>query len=459
MSGGGPADDGNDVEVATRAIQARSTHAGVQAVVLSGAAKGTTRPLGEALRIGKAPDNDLVLPDDTVSRHHCVLTPRADGIQVRDLDSTNGTKVQGARVNEAVVQAGTVLKVGEVEVVLRPGARGAEVMPSDKMSFGGALGRSLSMRMVFGVLERIAPTDATVLLEGETGSGKDVLARAICAESPRANKPFVVVDCGAVSYSLIESELFGHERGAFTGAVAARQGAFELADGGTVFLDEIGELPLDVQPKLLRVLETRELRRVGGNRTLKTDVRVIAATKRNLKREVEAGKFREDLFFRLAVVPVTVPPLRARRDDVPLLVENILKASGGSPGGLTVSAEVLQSLAAHDWPGNVRELRNVIERSVYMARAVGQTHLDAVSLPMTGASAGDPLQFEPGKSYRDTRAKYETDFERRYVKWLLARHGGNVSAAARDAKMDRKHLYDMAKKHGLRGSDSEESDG
>ncbi len=459
MSGSGSQGDDDVVEVATRAIQARSTHAGIQAVVLSGAAKGTTRPLGESLRIGKAPDNDLVLPDDTVSRHHCVLTPRADGIQVRDLDSTNGTKVQGARVNEALVQAGTVLKVGEVEVVLRPGARGAEVMPSDKMSFGGALGRSLSMRMVFGVLERIAPTDATVLLEGETGSGKDVLARAICAESPRANKPFVVVDCGAVSYSLIESELFGHERGAFTGAVAARQGAFELADGGTVFLDEIGELPLDVQPKLLRVLETRELRRVGGNRTLKTDVRVIAATKRNLKREVEAGKFREDLFFRLAVVPVTVPPLRARRDDVPLLVENILKASGAAPGTLTVSPEVLQSLAAHDWPGNVRELRNVIERSVYMARAVGQTHLDAVSLPMTGGAAGDPLQFEPGKSYRDTRAKYEADFERRYVKWLLARHGGNVSAAARDAKMDRKHLYDMAKKHGLRGSDPEESEG
>jgi transcriptional regulator with GAF, ATPase, and Fis domain len=310
------------------------------------------------------------------------------------------------------------------------------------------------MRTLFGVLERIAPTDATVLLEGETGSGKDVLARAIAAESPRATKPFVVVDCGAVSYSLIESELFGHERGAFTGAVASRQGAFELADGGTVFLDEIGELPLDVQPKLLRVLETRELRRVGGNKTLKTDVRVIAATKRDLKREVEAGKFREDLFFRLAVVPLTVPPLRARREDVPQLVEHILKASGAV--GFSVGAEALQNLAAHDWPGNVRELRNVIERSVYMARAVGQTELDVVSLPTSGGSAGDGLQFEPGKSYRDTRAKYEADFERRYVKWLLARHNGNVSAAARDAKMDRKHLYDMAKKHGLRGADADD---
>jgi transcriptional regulator with GAF, ATPase, and Fis domain len=456
-SGGHPRDTGDDAEVATRALGGRSSQVGLHAFVVSGAAKGTSRPLGDALRIGKAPDNDLVLPDDTVSRHHCVLTPHADGIQVRDLDSTNGTKVQGARITEAVVQAGTVLKVGEVEVVLRPAARGVEVMPSDKTSFGGAIGHSLAMRSLFGVLERIAPTDATVLLEGETGSGKDVLARAICAQSPRASKPFVVVDCGAVSYSLIESELFGHERGAFTGAVATRQGAFELADGGTVFLDEIGELPLDVQPKLLRVLETRELRRVGGNRTIKTDVRVLAATKRNLKREVEAGKFREDLFFRLAVVPVTVPPLRARREDVAPLVEHILKANGASGGGLTVSAETLQSLAAHDWPGNVRELRNVIERSVYLAHAVGQTQLDLVSLPVSGGGAGaDVLQFEPGKSYRDTRAGYEADFERRYVKWLLGRHGGNVSAAAREAKMDRKHLYDMAKKHGLRGADSED---
>ena len=453
-SGGGNA--GDDVPIATRALEGRSSHVGIHAVVLSGGAKGTTRPLGEGLRIGKAPDNDLVLPDDTVSRHHCVLSPRADGVEVRDLDSTNGTKVQGTRVTEAVVQAGTVLKVGEVEVALRPALRTAEVMPSERTSFGGAIGRSLAMRTVFGILERIAPTDATVLLEGETGSGKDVLARAIAAESPRAGKPFVVVDCGAVSYSLIESELFGHERGAFTGAVAARQGAFELAEGGTLFLDEIGELPLDVQPKLLRVLETRELRRVGGNRTIKADVRVIAATKRNLKREIEAGKFREDLFFRLAVVPITVPPLRARRDDVPMLVEYILKASGAAANGLTVGPEALQSIAAHDWPGNVRELRNVIERSVYLARAVGQTQLDVVSLPTHGGGSSDALTFEPGKSYRDTRARFEADFERRYVKWLLARHAGNVSAAARDAKMDRKHLYDMAKKHSLRGSDTDE---
>jgi transcriptional regulator with GAF, ATPase, and Fis domain len=347
-----------------------------------------------------------------------------------------------------------VLRVGEVEIALRPAAQKMEVLPSDKRHFGAAIGQSLAMRTIFGVLERIASTDATVLLEGETGTGKDVLARAIWTESARASGPFVVVDCGAVSYSLLESELFGHERGAFTGAVSARQGAFELADGGTVFLDEIGELPLDVQPKLLRVLETREFRRVGGNKSLRSDVRVIAATKRNLQREVTAGKFREDLYFRLAVVPVTVPPLRLRREDVPMLVEHILRATGVTS---TVSDDMLQALMAHDWPGNVRELRNVLERAVYMGRGAGVSELQLVALPMSGGGAGDTaFQFEAGKSYRETRAKYDGEFERRYVKWLLGRHSGNISAAAREAKMDRKHLHDMAKKHGLRGAEMPE---
>ena len=448
--------NGEESEIATRAAGgAPGSALGIQVLVLSGASKGITRSLGQRLTIGKAPDNDLVLTDDTVSRRHCELTRLPSGILVKDFDSTNGTKVQGARVKEAIVAAGAVLKVGEVEVALRPAAQRVELLPSDKKSFGNALGESLGMRTIFGVLERIAATDATVLLEGETGTGKDVLARALWTESDRASGPFVVVDCGAVSYSLLESELFGHERGAFTGAVAARQGAFELADGGTVFLDEIGELPLDVQPKLLRVLETKEFRRVGGNKTIRSNVRVVAATKRNLLREVSAGKFREDLYFRLAVVPVTVPPLRARREDIPALVNHILRAAGGS-GSLSVSPDTMQALTAHDWPGNVRELRNVLERAVYLARATGTSEVNLISLPVSSSATESVFHFEQGKTYRETRAKYDTEFERRYVKWLLARHNGNVSAAAREAKMDRKHLHDMAKKHGLRNGESED---
>ena len=419
-------------------------------LVLSGNRKGHKQPLGEKCTIGKAEGNDLVLPDDTVSRRHCELLREGASIRVRDLESTNGVRVDGTRVKDALLAPGAVLRVGEVEIALRPAERRPEPLPSERTSFGGALGASLAMRTIFGVLERIAGTDATVLLLGETGTGKDVLARAIVAESQRKNGPFVVVDCGAVSYSLIESELFGHERGAFTGAVAARQGAFELANGGTVFLDEIGELPLDVQPKLLRVLETREFRRVGGNKSLKTDARVIAATKRDLEREVKAGKFREDLYFRLAVVPVTVPALRQRREDVPLLARHILESAGAD---FPLEADALSALAAHDWPGNVRELRNVLERAVYMARATGTFDLGTIA--PGGGGDGSAFHFEAEHSYRETRTRFENEFERRYVKWLLGRHQNNVSAAAREARMDRKHLSDLAKKHGLREGDGD----
>ena len=327
-------------------------------------------------------------------------------------------------------------------------------LPDAPVASGTALvGQCRAMQDVCKELGRIAARPVTVLIRGETGTGKELIARAIYQHSLRANAPFIAINCAAVPENLLESELFGHERGAFTGAVAARQGAFELADGGTLFLDEIGELPLDVQPKLLRVLETKEFRRVGGNKTVKTNVRVIAATKRNLLREVQAGKFREDLYFRLAVVPITVPPLRARREDIPALVQHILKASASN---LTVADETMQGLVAHDWPGNVRELRNVLERTVYLARAAGVTELNVVSLPAASASTGDVFQFDPAKSYRETRAKFDAEFERRYVKWLLGRHGGNVSAAAREAKMDRKHLHDMAKKHGLRGPEHDD---
>jgi transcriptional regulator with GAF, ATPase, and Fis domain len=432
-------------------------------VVVSGSARGKRVKLGERLTVGKAADNDLVLPDDTVSRHHCELERTPLGIIVRDLGSTNHTRVGRTAVREAVIESGSTIVVGSVELLLRGEPNRTQVLPSEATSFGEALGTSLSMRQIFGVLERIAPTDASVLLEGETGTGKDVLARSIHQISTRKDQPFVVVDCGAVSYNLIESELFGHERGAFTGAVAARQGAFEIAGHGTVFLDEVGELPLDVQPKLLRVLESGEFRRVGGNKPLHAEARIVAATKRNLKEEVERGKFREDLYFRLSVVPITVPPLRTRREDVPALVEQFLELArkrDPTASAISLTRETVSALAAHDWPGNVRELRNVLDRAIYIAAAGGEREIRLVDLPVSpgsigssqpsAGSAGYPA-FDADKSYREIRSDFESEFERRYVAWLLDRHGGNISAAAREAKMDRKHLYDLARKRGLRG--------
>jgi transcriptional regulator with GAF, ATPase, and Fis domain len=430
-------------------------------LVVSGGARGRRVKFGDRVSIGKAPDNDLVLPDDTVSRHHCVLERGPSGIVVRDLGSTNQTRVGRTAVLEATIEPGSTLVVGNVELLLRAEPNRAQIMPSESPVFGEAIGPSLAMRSIFGLLERIAPTDACVLLEGETGTGKDVLSRAIHEKSQHREHEFMVVDCGAISYNLIESELFGHERGAYTGAVAARQGAFELAGRGTVFLDEVGELPLDVQPKLLRVLESGEFRRVGGNKTLKAEARIIAATKRNLREEVERGKFREDLYFRLSVVPITVPPLRQRREDIPALVERFLEQTRRrvpSAADVTLSRETLAALSAHDWPGNVRELRNVLDRAIYVAAAGGERDVRLVDMPVPANPQGSAQPayptFAAEKSYREVRTEFEADFERRYVSWLLDRHAGNISAAAREAKMDRKHLYDLARKHGLRGERS-----
>jgi DNA-binding NtrC family response regulator len=430
-------------------------------VVLSGTQRGAERVIDQPVfRIGKSPDNDLVLGDDTVSRAHCEILHDARGFLVRDLGSTNGTLLDGREVKEAYLTPGSALTVGSIELKLRPFSERFEPMASDREQFGEAVGRSLRMREIFGLCERLAPTDASVLLGGETGTGKDVLARALHQHSARKAGPFIVVDCGAVVGTLIESELFGHEKGAFTGAVSQRAGAFELAHGGTIFLDEVGELPLDLQPKLLRVLETRSFRRVGGNKELRVDIRVLSASKRNLRLEVERGKFREDLYFRLSVVALELPSLRERREDIPQVARHLLARLDDGPGrglpALSLSNEALEALMSHDWPGNVRELRNVIERAVYLSRASGREELALGTLPggsRDSAKAAVPISedtFEPGLSYRDQRARFEETFEKAYVSWLLERHEGNISAAAREADMDRKYLYKLAKKHGLK---------
>jgi len=401
-----------------------------------------------------------VLGDDTVSRAHCEILHDERGFLVRDLGSTNGTLLDGREVKEAYLTPGSALTIGSIELKLRPFSERYEPMASERDQFGEAVGRSLRMRELFGLSERLAPTDASVLLGGETGTGKDVLARALHQHSLRKSGPFIVVDCGAVVGTLIESELFGHEKGAFTGAVSQRAGAFELAHGGTIFLDEVGELPIDLQPKLLRVLETRTFRRVGGSKELRVDIRVLSASKRNLRLEVERGKFREDLFFRLSVVSLDLPSLRERREDIPQIARHLLaRIDDGATRGLPLlrmGNETLEALKGHDWPGNVRELRNVIERAVYLSRAAGRDELLLSALPVGQSAPGgqeagvEAADFEPGLSYRDQRSRFEEAFERRYVTWLLGRHDGNISAAAREAEMDRKYLYKLAKKHGLK---------
>ncbi len=428
-------------------------------VVIKGAQRGTEFVIAaDVIRVGKAPENDLVLADETVSRVHFEIVRDAKGYLVRDMRSTNGTFLDSAEVKEAYMRAGSVVKAGEVELKFTPFEERIEILPSEKEALGEMVGKSPAMREIFGLIEKIAPTDATVLIEGETGTGKDMVARTLHLLSPRADKPFIVVDCGAVAGTLIESELFGHEKGAFTGASAARQGAFELAAGGTIFLDELGELSLDLQPKLLRVLEQRELRRVGGAKTIKVDLRVVAATRKDLRSEVEKGKFREDLYFRLNVVPITAPSLRERREDIPLLIDHMLKKL--APDGAHLTDTTRAALMAHDWPGNVRELRNVIERALALGADPGM--LVAPLGPIGSGSAAqlrEAIEFEPGLSFRETKEKWNELFERRYLTWLLKRADGNISKAARDADMDRKYLHKLLRKYGITDPAGDDDEG
>ena len=415
----------------------------------------------DIVTVGKRGDCDLVLTDASVSRRHLRIArvaPSAGGAAndnwvLEDLGSTNGTFLQDARVREAPISSGAVLRAGKVEIAFAPERHTVEVPEWTEPGFGPLVGQSAPMRHLFGLMARIAPTEATVLLQGETGTGKGLVAKSLHQASARADRGFIVVDCGAVQRQLIESELFGHEEGAFTGAYAKRQGAFELASTGTVFIDELGELDLELQPKLLRVLDAREVRRIGGPTAIGVDLRVIASTRRDLAREVERGAFREDLFFRLSVVTLTVPPLRERADDIPLLAEHFLQEVS-EQRGLTpprLDDRTLDRLTTHDWPGNVRELKNTLERAVLLAQVRPGARLELGDL-RAGAPSAPAVEsaFDPSLSYTASKERWMDARETSYVRWLLETHDGNVSAAARAARMDRKYLHKLAKKHGLK---------
>lgn len=425
-------------------------------VVLGGPHKGEVHPLPTAgpVRVGASEDCDLVLQG--LDPEHVELELLADRSGVRVSDRSAGrTRLNGAAVDEAVLGPGDALELGEVQLRLKDVTDPLDVLPSEHDHFGPAKGRTLAMREIFGALEVLAPTDATLLLLGETGTGKDVLAHAVHEASDRKDGPLVIVDGGAIAPSLVESELFGHERGAFTGAETTREGAFERADGGTLFIDEVGELPLDVQPKLLRALDERQIQPVGGAGHRTVNVRVVAATKRNLEEEVARGHFREDLYFRLAVLPITLPPLRERRDDIPVLVEHFVAAFEAKTGhGAEIPKPELQRLLAHDWPGNVRELKNTVERALWLAQTGDGRARFALPSPeglLTEApeASGDAAGFDPNVPFSQLKQAWEADFEKNYVAWLLARADGSLSAAARMAQMDRKHLRNLARKHGL----------
>jgi two-component system, NtrC family, response regulator GlrR len=419
--------------------------------VVAGPNKGSTRDADRPeLLIGTAPGNDLVLTDPTVSRHHCVLTIGDEGVLLRDLGSKNGTQLGGFRIESAFVRHGAAISIGSTTVRFESLDEEISEPLSEEDRWGTALGRSPAMRRIFALLPRVAACDSTVLLEGETGTGKTMIAEALHEASPRAGKPFIVVDCGAIPPSLIESELFGHEKGSFTGAVASRAGAFEAANGGTVFLEEIGELPLDMQPKLLRVLEERVVKRLGSQESIRLDVRVIAATNRDLRLEVNKGSFRSDLFYRLHIVRLRIPALRERREDIPLLAAHFYaQLSDGHER--EPPADLLMSLARQDWRGNVRELRSAVERAVLMKDPEGwRDHATPAPSPADSVSR-KPLEeeFDATASFRSAKERAVKGWERGYVGELIRRNNGNLSRAARAARMDRNHLRELLKRHGV----------
>ena len=414
----------------------------VRFTVRSGKDEGRETVIQKAhVAIGTLPENDIVLTDPTVSRRHAVVEETPAGWMLKDAGSTNGTFLDGVRVREGYLKAGAAIRLGNTELTFAPAEERFEKLESSADRFGGLIGSSLPMREVFAILERVSPTDITVLLQGETGTGKELAARAIHGSSRRAGGPFVVFDCGAVAPNLIESELFGHEKGAFTDAVKARQGAFELADGGTLFLDEIGELALTLQPKLLRALDQREVRRVGAEQTVRVDVRVVAATNRDLEQEVKAGKFREDLFYRLSAVSVLLPPLRKWGEDIDRIAGHLLEGIAGETGRKLegLAAEAAGVLASQPWPGNVRELRNVLVRAAALSTG---SRIEVRDLFLAPKKKSETLEGLSGKTLEE--------IEKAAIHATLRAVDNNKTEAAKVLGIAYSTLYEKMKKYGMR---------
>jgi DNA-binding NtrC family response regulator len=392
------------------------------------------RSIDDSVTIGSHAGNGLVIADPTVSRFHARIELDRHGFLLTDLDSTNGTWVGGMRVAGVYLPPKAKLQLGDVEVLFEVQKEAEELALSQADRFGALVGQSAAMRRLFEELRQVAESDVTVLLSGETGTGKDLAASELHRHSHRRDRPFVVVDCGGLPESLIDAELFGHERGAFTGANTARAGAFEEADGGTLFLDEVAELSPMMQVKLLRAIEARTVKRIGSNDWRKVDVRVVTATHQDLARLCNQRLFREDLYFRLAVVKLRLPALRERLDDLPLLVSAALDETGGA-GNLVLDERLLAALRARHWAGNVRELRNVVQRAVVLGPG---------ALADDGAEARALGEEEP---YKEAKARAIEEFERRYLVGLLERHGGTVAKAARAADVDAAWLFRLIKRY------------
>ncbi len=442
--------------------------------VLAGPDKGLSREIeSSCIRVGARVGNEVQLSDSGVSGLHFEITLDDRGYRLKDLDSTNGTFVSGLRVNDIYINPETVIQVGTTKMRFQPLSESVEVQLANSNHYGGMVGESVKMRQLFARLEKIAPSDATVLISGETGVGKELVAEAMHEMSPRSKGPFVVLDCGSIPQNLIESELFGHERGAFTGATSAHAGVFERAHQGVVFLDEIGELPLSMQPKLLRVLERKEVRRIGGSKTIHVDIRVVAATNRDLGVEVNRGRFREDLYYRLAVARVHVPPLRERLEDIKTLIHHFLELIPGAQES-SLAPETIELMQRHDWPGNVRELRNVIERAVLLSESPmtktglrglpsSSTDSSAITSPFVpknrsenssedaDSAAKESLEIvvDTGVPFKVLKQQLVSEFERRYITQLLEEHGHNISSAARAAGIDRMSIHKMLNRLGL----------